>query len=105
MRRVARSARGLEMAREGDATATRTKTKTPLVNPFLGGLAASAFSASFAEFCTIPLETVKVRLQLRGASATATATTRGRGAGMLGTMRAVAAEEGIGALWRGLAPG
>jgi solute carrier family 25 uncoupling protein 8/9 len=105
VRRVARPARGLEMAREGDATATRTKTKTPLVNPFLGGLAASAFSASFAEFCTIPLDTVKVRLQLRGASATATATTRGRGAGMLGTMRAVAAEEGIGALWKGITPG
>ena len=36
---------------------------------FVGNLAASAFSASFAEACTIPIDTAKVRLQLQGAAA------------------------------------
>ena len=36
---------------------------------FVGALAASAFSASFAEACTIPIDTAKVRLQLQGAAA------------------------------------
>ena len=38
---------------------------------FVGNLASSAFSASFAEVCTIPIDTAKVRLQLQGAAAKA----------------------------------
>ena len=69
---------------------------------FVGNLAASAFSASFAEACTIPIDTAKVRLQLQGAAAKGGA--KPKYSGMLGTMATVAKEEGVGALWKGLTP-
>ena len=70
---------------------------------FVGNLAASAFSASFAEACTIPIDTAKVRLQLQGAAAKGGA--KPKYSGMLGTMATVAKEEGVGALWKGITPG
>ena len=70
---------------------------------FVGALAASAFSASFAEACTIPIDTAKVRLQLQGAAAKGGA--KPKYSGMVGTMVTVAKEEGVGALWKGITPG
>ena len=70
---------------------------------FVGNLASSAFSASFAEVCTIPIDTAKVRLQLQGAAAKAGA--KPKYSGTLGTMVTVAKEEGVGALWKGITPG
>ena len=70
---------------------------------FVGNLAASAFSASFAEACTIPIDTAKVRLQLQGAAAKGGA--KPKYSGMVGTMVTVAKEEGVGALWKGITPG
>lgn len=69
-------------------------------NSFVSNLAASAFSASFAEACTIPIDTAKVRLQLQ-----ASATGPPKYKGMMGTMMTVAREEGVGALWKGITPG
>ena len=91
-----------EGVRVGDCERTRemAETRTPVLSPFVGQLCASAFSASFAEFCTIPLDTAKVRLQLQGGGGGAK-----KYGGMLGTMRTVAAEEGLGALWKGITPG
>ena len=65
-------------------------------NSFVSNLAASAFSASFAEACTIPIDTAKVRLQLQ-----ASATGPPKYKGMMGTMMTVAREEGVGALFKG----
>ena len=72
---------------------------------FVGNLAASAFSASFAEVCTIPMDTAKVRLQLQGAASSAGGAAKPRYTGMVGTMVTVAKEEGFGALWKGITPG
>lgn len=89
------------------ARTTRPVTMSPpssgQQNSFIGNLAASAFSASFAEACTIPLDTAKVRLQLQGASAAGGAAPKYNG--MFGTMMTVAREEGAGALWKGITPG
>mmetsp|Transcript_71482 Transcript_71482/g.225760 ORF Transcript_71482/g.225760 Transcript_71482/m.225760 type:complete len:302 (+) Transcript_71482:93-998(+) len=68
--------------------------------PFYKTFACSAFAASFAEICTIPIDTAKVRLQLQKAS-----TGVPKYSGMFGTMATVAKEEGAGALWKGLMPG
>ena len=97
--------RGGTVRREGvrvgrERTREMVETRTPALSPFVGQLCASAFSASFAEFCTIPLDTAKVRLQLQGGGGGAK-----KYGGMLGTMRTVAAEEGLGALWKGITPG
>ncbi|CAN1150679.1 Mitochondrial uncoupling protein 2 [Linum perenne] len=65
----------------------------------------SAFAACFAEFCTISLDTAKVRLQLQRKA------TPGDGAGvpkyrgLLGTMVTIAKEEGLSALWKGVTAG
>ncbi|KDP46564.1 hypothetical protein JCGZ_08536 [Jatropha curcas] len=64
----------------------------------------SAFAACFAEFCTIPLDTAKVRLQLQRKAST------GDGAaptyrGLLGTVVTIAGEEGLAALWKGITAG
>ena len=71
-------------------------------NSFVSNLAASAFSASFAEACTIPIDTAKVRLQLQGAAA---AGAKPKYSGMFGTIVTVAKEEGPAALWKGITPG
>jgi hypothetical protein len=71
-------------------------------NSFISNLAASALSASFAEVCTIPIDTAKVRLQLQPRAAAGVAP---KYSGMFGTMMTVAREEGVGALWKGITPG
>ncbi|KAH7672883.1 solute carrier family 25 (mitochondrial uncoupling protein) member 8/9 protein [Dioscorea alata] len=72
---------------------------------FGGRLASSAIAACFAELCTIPLDTAKVRLQLqkKGASGDGVAIPKYRG--MLGTVATIAREEGMAALWKGIVPG
>ncbi|KAF5747590.1 UNCOUPLING family protein [Tripterygium wilfordii] len=68
-----------------------------------GTFAASAFAASFAEICTIPLDTAKVRLQLQKKAVDEAALPKYRG--MLGTVATIAREEGLSALWKGIVPG
>ncbi|KAL6133125.1 hypothetical protein ACLB2K_065362 [Fragaria x ananassa] len=74
---------------------------------FAGTFASSAFSACFAEICTIPLDTAKVRLQLqkKGVAAAGDAAALPKYRGMLGTVATVAREEGLSALWKGIVPG
>uniref|UniRef100_A0A0E0MIF8 Uncoupling protein n=1 Tax=Oryza punctata TaxID=4537 RepID=A0A0E0MIF8_ORYPU len=70
---------------------------------FAGRFTASAIAACFAEVCTIPLDTAKVRLQLQknvGADAAAP-----KYRGLLGTAATIAREEGAAALWKGIVPG
>uniref|UniRef100_N1QWJ4 Mitochondrial uncoupling protein 3 n=1 Tax=Aegilops tauschii TaxID=37682 RepID=N1QWJ4_AEGTA len=62
---------------------------------------SSAIASCFAEVCTIPLDTAKVRLQLQKKTAAGPAGT----VGMLGTMMSIAREEGVTALWKGIIPG
>ncbi|KAF7022537.1 hypothetical protein CFC21_035247 [Triticum aestivum] len=62
---------------------------------------SSAIASCFAEVCTIPLDTAKVRLQLQKKTAAGPAAT----VGMLGTMMSIAREEGVSALWKGIIPG
>ncbi|KAJ1389621.1 Mitochondrial carrier UCP-like [Sesbania bispinosa] len=72
---------------------------------FAGTFASSAFSACFAEACTIPLDTAKVRLQLQKQAAASDAVTLPKYKGMLGTVATIAREEGFSALWKGIVPG
>ncbi|CAI7791381.1 unnamed protein product [Closterium sp. NIES-54] len=64
-------------------------------------------SACFAEFCTLPIDTAKVRLQLQGKPSTGAGGAAGavKYRGMVGTMGTIAREEGLSALWKGLVPG
>ncbi|KAJ0028481.1 hypothetical protein Pint_35253 [Pistacia integerrima] len=72
---------------------------------FAGTFASSAFAACFAEICTIPLDTAKVRLQLqkKGVGGDGLALPKYRG--LLGTVGTIAREEGLAALWKGIVPG
>ncbi|XP_004514487.1 mitochondrial uncoupling protein 1-like [Cicer arietinum] len=71
---------------------------------FAGTFASSAFSACFAEICTIPLDTAKVRLQLQK-QAVAGDVSLPKYKGMLGTVGTIAREEGLSSLWKGIVPG
>ncbi|MED6196111.1 Matrilysin [Stylosanthes scabra] len=72
---------------------------------FAGTFASSAFSACFAEVCTIPLDTAKVRLQLQKQAISGDAVTLPKYKGMMGTVATIAREEGLSALWKGIVPG
>ncbi|KAF4387980.1 hypothetical protein F8388_005597 [Cannabis sativa] len=73
----------------------------------------SAFAACFAEFCTIPLDTAKVRLQLQRKAATVdgekSESVNGGASpkyrGLLDTIATIAREEGLASLWKGIVPG
>ncbi|RCV32429.1 hypothetical protein SETIT_7G002100v2 [Setaria italica] len=74
---------------------------------------SSAFAACFAEVCTIPLDTAKVRLQLQrkapqslppAAAATGAGWAASAG-GTLATILSIARDEGVAALWKGIIPG
>ncbi|KAL9239026.1 hypothetical protein vseg_013384 [Gypsophila vaccaria] len=71
---------------------------------FAGTLASGAFAACFAEVCTIPLDTAKVRLQLQKKSV-GDSVSLPKYRGMLGTVGTIAREEGLTALWKGIVPG
>jgi len=78
--------------------ATASGRKPPLwLNFFCGGAAAC-----WAEVCTIPLDTVKVRLQTQGKLPPGTPL---KYTGMLNCFSTVIKEEGPQGLWKGLAPG
>lgn len=70
--------------------------------PVYGTLASSAIATCWAEFCTLPIDTAKVRLQLQGKGAVGEAV---KYKGMAGTIGTIAREEGAAALWKGLVPG
>ncbi|KAE8696535.1 Mitochondrial uncoupling protein 2 [Hibiscus syriacus] len=72
---------------------------------FAGTFASSAFAACFAEICTIPLDTAKVRLQLQKKAVGGDAAVLPKYRGLLGTVGTVAKEEGLVALWKGVIPG
>ncbi|GFZ13281.1 uncoupling protein 2 [Actinidia rufa] len=72
---------------------------------FAGTFASSAFAACFAELCTIPLDTAKVRLQLQKKSNVEEGAVVPKYRGMLGTVATIAREEGLMALWKGVVPG
>ncbi|KAG6543464.1 hypothetical protein Mapa_015134 [Marchantia paleacea] len=67
--------------------------------------ASSAFSACWAETCTIPIDTAKVRLQLQGKALAGAENVVPKYKGMLGTMGTITREEGVASLWRGIVPG
>ena len=72
---------------------------------FAGTFVSSAFSACFAEICTIPLDTAKVRLQLQKKAIAGDGVALPKYRGMLGTVATIAREEGLSALWKGIVPG
>ncbi|XP_068311247.1 mitochondrial uncoupling protein 2-like [Pyrus communis] len=72
---------------------------------FLQTFICSAFAACFAEFCTIPLDTAKVRLQLQKKAVAGDDAGAPKYRGLLGTMATIAREEGLAALWNGIIPG
>nr|BAA92173.1 uncoupling protein b [Symplocarpus renifolius] len=69
------------------------------------GSSRAAFAACFAELCTIPLDTAKVRLQLQKKAVTGDVVALPKYRGMLGTVATIAREEGLSALWKGIVPG
>ncbi|KAK6145296.1 hypothetical protein DH2020_022116 [Rehmannia glutinosa] len=72
---------------------------------FVGIFACSAFAACFAEFCTIPLDTAKVRLQLQKRVPLGDSVGEPKYKGLFGTVFTIAKEEGLLALWKGIIPG
>ena len=74
----------------------------PKALPVYKTFPASAFSACFAELCTLPFDTGKVRLQLQG---TPTPGVTPKYKGLIGTVGTIAKEEGAAALWKGWQPG
>ncbi|KAE8686968.1 Mitochondrial uncoupling protein 2 [Hibiscus syriacus] len=72
---------------------------------FAGTFVSSAFAACFAEICTIPLDTAKVRLQLQKKAVGGDAAVLPKYRGLLGTVGTIAKEEGLAALWKGVIPG
>eukprot|EP01018_Ginkgo_biloba_P033754 Gb_25337 [translate_table: standard] len=81
------------------------KPKPKMEISLAGTFASSAFSACWAEICTIPLDTAKVRLQLQGKQAAGEPLTALKYRGMVGTVTTIAREEGLTALWKGIVPG
>ncbi|KAI4373419.1 hypothetical protein MLD38_011545 [Melastoma candidum] len=73
--------------------------------PFFQTFLCSAFAACFAEFCTIPLDIAKVRLQLQRISPAAEGSNSPKYRGLLGTILTIAREEGLPSLWNGIVPG
>lgn len=72
---------------------------------FPGIFASSAFAACFAEVCTLPLDTAKVRLQLQKKAVEGDGLALPKYRGLLGTVGTIAREEGMSALWKGVVPG
>lgn len=57
------------------------------------------------QFCTIPLDIAKVRLQLQKRVPSGDSPGAPKYRGLLGTVATIAKEEGIFALWKGIIPG
>ena len=69
---------------------------------FLKNVASAATAACIAEIATIPIDTVKVRLQIQAKAAAGEALKYN---GFMGTAKTIAAEEGVTALYNGLTAG
>jgi len=69
---------------------------------FLKNVASAATAACMAEIATIPIDTVKVRLQIQNKM---TDGTLPKYNGFIGTMKTVSSEEGVAALYNGLTAG
>ncbi|KAJ4849925.1 Mitochondrial uncoupling protein 2 [Turnera subulata] len=65
----------------------------------------SAFAACFAEFCTIPLDVAKVRLQLQRKTVSEDGVSLPKYRGLFGTVATIAREEGLSALCKGITAG
>ena len=65
-------------------------------------VASAATAACIAEIATIPIDTVKVRLQIQSKMANGE---KPKYSGFLGTAKTIAAEEGVTALYNGLTAG
>lgn len=72
---------------------------------FLYTFVSCALAACFAELCTIPLDTAKVRLQLQRKAGVGNGAAAPKYGGLLGTIATIAREEGLLALWKGIMPG
>ena len=57
------------------------------------------------QFCTIPLDTAKVRLQLQRKILATEGVSLPKYRGLLGTVATIAREEGLAALWKGITAG
>ncbi|KAK9816880.1 hypothetical protein WJX72_006575 [[Myrmecia] bisecta] len=68
--------------------------------PWWANFASASVAACTGEIATLPLDTAKVRLQLQAKSHGPP-----KYKGLIGTTVAIAKEEGVGALWKGLEPG
>lgn len=93
------------MAAAAEAAPLSTVPRTRKQISVAGTFASSAFSACWAETCTIPLDTAKVRLQLQGKALPGDGATALKYRGMIGTMATIAREEGLKSLWNGIVPG
>ncbi|KAM7260081.1 hypothetical protein ACFE04_015822 [Oxalis oulophora] len=83
-------------------TTTTTTTEISFFETFL----CSAFAACFAEFCTIPLDVAKVRLQLQKKTVTEeNGVNIPKYRGLLGTLATIAREEKLSAFWKGITAG
>ncbi|KAL0287608.1 UNVERIFIED_CONTAM: Mitochondrial uncoupling protein 2 [Sesamum calycinum] len=60
---------------------------------------------SMPKFCTIPLDTAKVRLQLQKRVPLGDSEVAPKYKGLLGTVATIAKEEGLFSLWKGIVPG
>ncbi|CAN4128371.1 unnamed protein product [Withania somnifera] len=65
----------------------------------------SATAACFAELCTLPLDTAKVRQQLQKRAGSGEGAGVSKYRGLLSTVATIAKEEGLLALWKGIIPG
>ena len=68
---------------------------------FVRNVLMASAAGMIGETATIPLDTAKVRLQVQKVEPGVTP----RYNGMFGTMKTIAGEEGLTALWSGLSPG
>jgi len=68
----------------------------------LKNVLAASIAGSVGELATIPIDTAKVRLQIQGKTEEGA---KPKYSGMMGTIKAIAAEEGPFALYNGLTAG
>ena len=68
---------------------------------FIRNVLMASAAGMWGEFCTIPIDTAKVRLQIQKVEPGQEPKYKG----MFGTMKVMAAEEGFTSLWSGLSPG
>ena len=79
----------------GEKRAEPPPAAAPAASSAFARFVGSSAAALVAETVTLPTDVAKTRLQVDSA---------GRYSGMMHCMRSTASEEGVGALWKGLAP-